>query len=149
MIHTHFTPAAHRTHALRVDPLDMARILICEPHQQVRELIERVVTRLGHEPVAVRGPSPQELSNADVFVLEPAAPIGATLAQAASVIDRSLPLICVSVTVPSAEFAELGVVFAAILVKPFASEQLSAAIEGALRVRDERPPGASQTDRAA
>jgi hypothetical protein len=110
-------------------------------------MLERMVSRLGHEPVAVRVPGPEDLQSADVFVLEPAAPIGATMAQAASLIDPSLPLICVSVAGPPTELAELGVVFTASLVKPFTVEQLSGAIERALRVRP-RPPGAFQ-DRAA
>jgi DNA-binding NtrC family response regulator len=126
----------------------MARILICESHDAVRQLLERMVARLGHEPIAVRVPGPEELASADVFVLEPAAPIGATMAQAASVIDPSLPLICASVVEPPTDLAMLGVVFAASLVKPFTLEQLSAAIERALRTR-ERPPGAFQGDWAA
>jgi CheY-like chemotaxis protein len=110
----------------------MARILISEPHDDVRRLLERMVTRLGHEPIAVRAPSPQQLTSADVFVLEPAAPIGVMLAQAAHLIDPSLPLICATATAPAPELAELGVVFAATLVKPFTTEQLAAAIEQAL-----------------
>jgi CheY-like chemotaxis protein len=126
----------------------MARILICESHDAVRQMLERMVARLGHEPVAVRVPGPQELASADVFVLEPAAPIGVTMAQAASVIDPSLPLICASIAEPPAELAELAVVFAATLVKPFTSEQLSEAIERALRTR-EYPADSCQGDCAA
>ncbi len=112
-------------------------------------MLERMVARLGHEPVAVRVPGPQELASADVFVLEPAAPIGVTMAQAASVIDPSLPLICASVAEPPTELAALGVVFAASLVKPFTSEQLSETIERALRTRERRRPEARQGDCAA
>jgi hypothetical protein len=93
---------------------------------------------MGHEPIAVRAPSPQQLTSVDVFVVEPAAPIGAVLAQAAHLIDSSLPLICVSVTAPAPELAELGVVFATSLIKPFTFEQFGYAIEDALRVRRER-----------
>jgi CheY-like chemotaxis protein len=121
----------------------MARILISEPHDDVRRLLERIVSRLGHEPIATRAPSPQQLTSADVFVLEPAAPIGAVLAQAAHLIDSSLPLVCVSVTAPAPELAELGVVFAATLVKPFTAEQLAAAIEQALRAPRARRGGRS------
>jgi CheY-like chemotaxis protein len=126
----------------------MARILICESHDSVRQLLERMVARLGHEPVAVRVPGPEELTSAEVFVLEPAAPVGATMAQAASIIDPSLPLISASVAEPPAEFGALGVVFAASLVKPFTLEQLSEAIERALRTRKCRP-GPFQGDWAA
>jgi DNA-binding NtrC family response regulator len=128
----------------------MARILICEPHEQVRGLLERMVARLGHEPVAVMVPSAQEITSADLVLLEPAAPLGVTLAQAASVIDRSLPLLCVSVATPPAELEELGVVFAARLIKPFTSEQLSEAIERTLRNRGGLlPPRSLQGDCAA
>jgi DNA-binding NtrC family response regulator len=112
----------------------MARILISEPHDDVRRLLERMVARLGHEPIAVRAPTPQQLTSADVFVVEPAAPIGGVLAQAAHLIDPSLPLICASVTAPDAELAELGIEFVATLIKPFTLEQCGAAIERALRI---------------
>ena len=92
-----------------------------------------MVVRLGHEPIAVRVSTSQQLTSADVFMLEPAASIGAVSAQAARLIDPSLPLICASVAAPPAEFDELGIVFAATLVKPFTLEQLGRAIEGALR----------------
>jgi DNA-binding NtrC family response regulator len=110
----------------------MARILISEPHDDMRRLLERMVTHLGHEPIAVRVPAPQHLTSADVLVIEPAAPISAVLAQAIHIISPSLPLICVSVTVPPPELAELGVTFIASLVKPFTIEQLGAAIDEAL-----------------
>jgi DNA-binding NtrC family response regulator len=116
----------------------MARILISESHDDVRRLLERMVTRLGHEPIAARSPTPQQLTSADVFILEPAAPIGAVLAQAAHLIDPTLPLICASVTAPPPELAELGISFTATLVKPFTLQQLGGAIELALRARRAR-----------
>lgn len=132
----------------------MARILISESHDEVRRLLERMVTRLGHEPIATRSPTPQQLTGADVFVLEPADPIGGVLAQAAHLIDPSLPLICASVTAPPPELAELGISFTATLVKPFTIEQLGAAIERALRVRrtsprERRHEDSGHSDRAA
>lgn len=113
----------------------MARILISESHDDVRRLLERMVIRLGHEPIATRSPSPQQLTGADVFVIEPADPIGAVLAQAAHLIDPALPLICASVTAPPPELAELGISFMATLIKPFSLQQLGSAIERALRLR--------------
>jgi DNA-binding NtrC family response regulator len=110
----------------------MAQILISESHDDVRRLLERMVTRLGHEPVCVRVPAPAQLQSADVLVVEPAAPTGAVLAQAACIVNPALPLICASVTGPPPELTELGVEFAASLVKPFTAEQLDAAIEQAL-----------------
>ncbi len=118
----------------------MARILISEPHEDVRRLLERMVARLGHEPVAVGGPTPHQLTSADVFgadvfIVEPAAPIGAALARAARLIDPLLPLICASVAAPPPELTELGIVFAAALLKPFTLEQLGEAIDRALRTQ--------------
>jgi DNA-binding NtrC family response regulator len=134
----------------------MARILISESHDDVRRLLERMVLRLGHEPVAVRAPTPQQLTSADVFLVEPAAPIGAVLAQAAHLIDPTLPLICASVTAPPPELAELGISFTATLVKPFTLDQLAAAIERALCARrasrderERRRRGPDRGDRAA
>jgi hypothetical protein len=103
----------------------MAQILISEPHDEVRRMLERMVTRLGHEPIAVKMPTPEQLMSSDVLMVEPAAPTGAVLAQAAHVVNPSLPLICASVTAPP---SEPGVVFAASLVKPFTLEQLADAI---------------------
>jgi CheY-like chemotaxis protein len=113
----------------------MARILISESDDEARRLLEEMVARLGHEPIAVRAPTPQQLTSVDVFVIEPDDPIGVVLAQAAHLIDPSLPLVCASVTVPASELAELGVEFVATLVKPFTIEQLGAALELALRGR--------------
>lgn len=113
----------------------MAQILICEPHDEVRLLLARMVTRLGHEPLATPAPTPRQLTDADVLVLEPAAPISSVLAQAARLIDPALPLIAAGVTAPAPELEELGISFVATLVKPFTAEQLRAAIELALRER--------------
>jgi hypothetical protein len=110
----------------------MARILISESHDEVRRLLERMVTRLGHEPIVVTVTVPQQLRDADVLVVEPATPVGAVHAQAMCMVDPSLPIICASITSPPPELAELGVVFAASLVKPFTLEQLGATIEEAL-----------------
>jgi CheY-like chemotaxis protein len=109
----------------------MARILISESHEDVRRLLERMVTRLGHEPVLVRAPTPAQLRSADLLLVEPAAPAGAALTRAAHAANPTLPLICASVTAPPPELAELGVVFAAALVKPFTLGQLAGAIEQA------------------
>ncbi len=113
----------------------MARILISEPHADVRRLLERMVSRLGHEPVVARAACAEQLLGAEVLLLEPASPVGVALAQAASIALPSLPIVCASVTAPPPELAEVGVEFAATLVKPFTMEQLGAAIQRALRLR--------------
>ena len=110
----------------------MARILISEPHEDVRRLLVRMVERLGHEPLAPRVAAPCDLRSTDLFVLEPAAPLGAALAQAAHLLAPSLPLICASVQAPPPALLESGIVFEACLVKPFTLDQLASAIEQAL-----------------
>ena len=92
-----------------------------------------MVTRLGHQPIVLRVTVPQQLMYADVLVVEPATPVGAVHAQAMCMVNPSLPIICASITSPPPELAQLGVVFAASLVKPFTLEQLDSAIEEALR----------------
>jgi CheY-like chemotaxis protein len=106
----------------------MARILISESHEDVQRLLVRMLRRLGHEPIVVTVPAPEQLLSADVLVVEPAAPIGVVLAQAAGLVNASLPMICASVAAPPAELAELGVVFVTSLVKPFTAKQLDVAI---------------------
>jgi hypothetical protein len=129
----------------------MARILISESHEDVRRLLARMLTRLGHEPILVTVPAPEQLLSADVLVVEPAAPVGVVLAQAAQLVNPSLPLICASVAGPPAELAELGVVFAASLVKPFTAEQLGAAINQCLPVDHDQGshPARRRSDYAA
>jgi CheY-like chemotaxis protein len=122
----------------------MAQILISEPHDEVRRMLQRMVTRLGHEPILVKIPAPAQLQSADLLMVEPAAPTGAVLAQAACIVNPALPIVCASVTAPAPELEELGVSFAAAVVKPFTAEQLGAAIEQALRGR-----GPWRCDRAA
>lgn len=92
-----------------------------------------MIARLGHEPVLVRAPTPARLRSADILVVEPAAPAGAALTRAARAANPTLPIVCASVTAPPPELEELGVVFAATLVKPFTAAQLGVAVEQALR----------------
>ena len=106
----------------------MARILICEPHPDLRVLLETVVRRAGHEPVG-HG----ELTSDDapsVMILEPASADG--LAAAAGLRRRleDLPIICTSISPPSDETRSLGPV--AHLIKPFRLGDLEAAIVSAL-----------------
>ncbi len=92
-------------------------------------MLERLLGQLGHEPIAVVMPTPEQLAGADLLVVEPAAPVGMVLAQAASIVSPSLPLVSASITVPSRELTELGVVFAAAIVKPYTLNELRGAIE--------------------
>ena len=106
----------------------MARILIHEPHPDVRVLLAAVVRRAGHDPVG-QG----ELTSDDtpeLMILEPASADG--LAAAAKLRRRleGLPIICTSIEPPSKATKALAPV--AYLVKPFRLGELEAAIASAL-----------------
>ena len=60
------------------------KVLICEPHAEVRALLGHVVTRLGFEPVYADTRSGGVLADADVDVLliEPADPTALSTARA-------------------------------------------------------------------
>jgi DNA-binding response OmpR family regulator len=106
----------------------MARILIHEPHPDVRVLLEAIVRRAGHHPVG-HG----ELTSDDapeLMILEPASADG--LAAAARLRRRleGLPIICASIEPPTLASRALHPV--AYLVKPFRLDELEAAISRAL-----------------
>jgi hypothetical protein len=106
----------------------MARILISEPHPDLRVLIEAVVRRTGNEPVG-QG----QLIGADgpaAMILEPASAEG--LAAAALLRSRleDLPIICASIYPPTDESSALSPV--AHLIKPFRLRELEVAIVSAL-----------------
>jgi DNA-binding NtrC family response regulator len=111
------------------------QILINEPHPLVERMLECMVARLGYEPIAARCPAAEQLASADVLLVEMAAPLGVTFAQAAQLANPSLAIVCASVTGPPTELDELGVELAAFLVKPFTSAQLAVAIHQALAHR--------------
>jgi CheY-like chemotaxis protein len=113
----------------------MARILISEPHELVRRLLEQMLMRMGHEPFVVTVPTLPRVLDADLFIVEPAAPVGIMLVQAVHIANPSLSMICASVYGPPGELHELGVVFADCLIKPFTLDQLQAAIEFTLHAQ--------------
>src|SRR4051812_33599685 len=106
----------------------MARILIHEPHPDVRVLLAAVVRRAGHDPVG-QG----ELTSDDapeLMILEPASADG--LAAAARLRRRleGLPLLCPGIEPPTTETKAPRRV--AHLLKPFRLGELEAAIASAL-----------------
>jgi CheY-like chemotaxis protein len=106
----------------------MARILISEPHPDLRVLIEAVVRRTGNEPVG-HG----ELTSDDapaVMILEPASADGLAAAARLRCRLEDLPIICASIFPPSDESSALLPV--AHLIKPFRLRELEAAIVSAL-----------------
>lgn len=106
----------------------MARILISEPHPDLRILLEAIVRRTGHDPVG-HG----ELTEDDTpaaMILEPASAAGVAAAARLRRRFEDLPIICTSIFPPSADTRALAPV--AYLVKPFRLAELEAAIVSAL-----------------
>jgi CheY-like chemotaxis protein len=110
----------------------MARVLICEPHPEVRELLCRIVARLGHDPVL----EDAELAPVDAILLEPAHAPSVERAQAFRATNGETPVVCTSIELPDAGSRRLGPV--AFLVKPFALPDLEAALKRALNGKHER-----------
>jgi CheY-like chemotaxis protein len=101
----------------------MARILIVEPHPEVRDLLVRIVRRLGHEDVGLEDGSVGDAA-IDAALLEPAATGGFELALTLS--ERGVPVVCVSICPESGELRALEPV--GYLLKPFALDELERAL---------------------
>jgi hypothetical protein len=106
----------------------MARVLICEPHPEVRELLRRIVVRLGHEPVL----DGAGLCAVEAIVVEPAHAPAIERAQAFRALAGYVPLVCASIDPPNAGSRRLNPV--AHLIKPFALPDIEAALTSALAV---------------
>lgn len=104
----------------------MARVLICEPHDDISALMELVVRRLGHEPVRHSGGD--ENGVVHVAVIEPGDPEGARLAR--KLREQGVPLLFTSIFPAGSESLELRP--AAYLVKPFPLYALERALDKAL-----------------
>jgi hypothetical protein len=104
----------------------VARVLICEPHPEVRELLSRVVVRLGHEPLL----DDADLAPVDAILLEPSHAPSVERAQAFRAVNGGTPIVCASIDLPDAGSRRLSPT--AYLVKPFALPDLEAALKGAL-----------------
>ena len=111
----------------------MARVLICEPHPEVRELLSRVVVRLGHDPVH----DDTALGPVDAIVLEPAHAPSVERAAAFRAVDETTPVVCASIELPDAGSRRLSPV--AYLVKPFALPELENALRRALNGNGKSP----------
>jgi CheY-like chemotaxis protein len=107
----------------------MASIVVFEPHPDVRELLVRVVRRLGHEAHVDDGRPAAEWERVDAVVVEPA-PDGKVDTVAAMVREHGAALVCVSIYPPSPAVAALGPV--AHLQKPFSVAELEDALGAAL-----------------
>ena len=97
------------------------RVLIAEPDEDVRELLELTVRRLGYEAVAAG-----DCGNVDAMLLEPGCPEGrsALLSFGAD----SPPVVCLSIYPRADGLEPSGSV--AYLVKPASSGEIAAALRG-------------------
>ena len=115
----------------------MGRILIAEPHADVRSLFQFVVERLGHEWISVTRGDATELPAIDALILEPAAPGALELARTLRARSPHLPIVCASIFPAESAALELGPL--AYLEKPFGLSEL----EGVLRLAVEQPAAAA------
>jgi CheY-like chemotaxis protein len=113
----------------------MTHILIIESHPEVRRLLERMVCRLGHEPVIATAPAMPLLQDIELVIVEPSDPASALLAEQVQLSDPLLPIICASVFTDP----QVDVAFSSCLLKPFTVDDLAAAIMHALRQSHEQP----------
>jgi CheY-like chemotaxis protein len=105
----------------------VARVLICEPHDDISALLELVVRRLGHEPVAFAGGDVEHIG-VDAAVIEPGEAAALILARKLRAGD--VPVLFTSIYPPDAEVLALQP--AAYLVKPFPLYALERALQEAL-----------------
>jgi CheY-like chemotaxis protein len=110
----------------------MARVLVCEPVQETRELIERLVRRMGHDVVGL-----DSLQLVDVLFYEPASRAGLALACRLRNERPDTALVACSAS-PPGELPATPRPFASLL-QPFAPADLKRVLESALHVRGLRP----------
>jgi hypothetical protein len=105
----------------------VAKILIFEPHGDIRTLLEIVVTRLGHEPV-VSAPPGDELATVDAAVIDPGEGDGLSIAR--HLRRKGVPVVFTSIFPAGPETLDLAPT--AYLVKPFALYSLEQALVAAV-----------------
>jgi hypothetical protein len=108
----------------------VGRVLICEPHPEVRELLRRIVVRLGHEPML----DDASLQPVDAILLEPAHAPSVERARAFRAADGDTPIVCTSIELPDPGTRRLDPV--AYLVKPFSLPDIENALAVALQNRN-------------
>jgi CheY-like chemotaxis protein len=108
------------------------RILVVEPHAEVRALLGHVVERLGHEPVFPTGRRGEHLpiDEVDVLLLEPADPAALATAERLLRRRRTIPVVCASIYPSLERAAPLRPL--AYLVKPFGLAELESALRSAV-----------------
>ena len=114
----------------------MARILICEAHDDIGALLELVVRRLGHDPVTYAVGDAVAL--VDAAVIEPGDPDALRVAR--ELRERDVPVLFTSIYPPDDDLLELTPV--TYLVKPFPLYALERALVAALEPAPAAPPAA-------
>jgi DNA-binding response OmpR family regulator len=110
----------------------VARILISEPHSEVRSLLAHIVTRLGHDPIFPTHDADVlfDAGAVDVLVIEPADPRALAAAQILRLQRDDVPIVCASIHPPSSHTLRMKPV--AYIVKPFALAELEDALRAAV-----------------
>lgn len=107
----------------------MARILIVEPHSDIRSLLQIVIARLGHDAVVHDGNGNDNgVGDVDAAVIEPGEGTGLALAQRLR--GLGVPVVFTSIFPAEDDALRLGPT--AYLVKPFALYALENALAAAL-----------------
>jgi DNA-binding response OmpR family regulator len=114
------------------------KVLICEPHAEVRALLSHVVERLGHEAVVPNGKPGRAAARVDVdaLLLEPADPDALATAEGLRARSDELPIVCASIYPESERFEYLRPL--AYLLKPFGLADLERALCAAAERADGR-----------
>ena len=112
----------------------MARVLICEAHDDISALLELVVRRLGHDPVSYA--VGDAVGHVDVAVIEPGDPDALRLAR--ELRARQVPMLFTSIYPADDDLLELAP--EAYLVKPFPLYALERALIAALADVSAAPP---------
>jgi hypothetical protein len=103
----------------------VARILILEPHSDVRDLIAHVVSDSGHEPVLDEQGAP-----VDAMLLEPVSPFLCRVARRVLARRPRTTVVCVSIDPPSTASSSLRP--AVHVLKPVSLGELKQALADAL-----------------
>lgn len=100
----------------------MARILICEPVEETRELLERLVRRMGHDIVGI-----EDLRTVDVLLFEPDSRAGLALAKLLLDVQPQANLVACSAQPPRTQLKLPRLV--ASLLQPFSPADLARALD--------------------
>jgi CheY-like chemotaxis protein len=100
------------------------RVLIAEPNDDVRSLLELTVRRLGYEPVSAQGRT--DCRPVDAILLEPACAVGRSVLRRFG--DSAPPVVCLSIY-PREQGLEPPA-SVAYLVKPASSTAIGDALRG-------------------